>query len=103
MRSVCSSAGSFTSSGGSLLRPNRLLVRLLSEVPNDATALARLFSTRGAYESNLRSVFERRIAQLEGLDATLRRYLLHGVEDLPKYSRVCFSRMFEALWIGSSN
>jgi len=35
-------------SGNKLQRPNRLLARLLSELPNDATAMARLFGTGDA-------------------------------------------------------
>jgi hypothetical protein len=92
-------------SGNRLQRPNRLLARFLSEVPNDATAMARLFGATPAYETNLGGVFERRIAQIDGLDATLRRYLSHGVEDLPHHPDVCLThvrgfvdRVFELIW-----
>ena len=70
-------------SGKLLQRPNRLLGRLLDERPNESSAMARLFGSTDAYESNLRGVLERRIAQLEGLDPRLLKYLTGGVEDLP--------------------
>jgi len=92
-------------SGNKLQRPNRLLVRMLSELPNDATAMARLFGTTPAYETNMRGVLERRIAQLGGLDSKLSRYLVRGVEDLPDdpgalltHIRGFVDRIFELIW-----
>jgi len=92
-------------SGNKLQRPNRLLTRLLSELPNDATAMARLFGSSDAYEANMRGVLERRIAQLDGLDAKLSRYLTRGVEDLPDdpgafltHIRGFVDRVFDLIW-----
>ena len=92
-------------SGNKLQRPNRFLARLLSERPNDATAMARLFGSANAYEVNMRGVLERRIAQLGGLDSKLSRYLTHGVEDLPDdpsafltHIRGFVDRIFELIW-----
>jgi hypothetical protein len=91
--------------GGKLQRPNRMLARLLGEMPNDTTALARLFGAPDAYEANLRDVFERRVAQLAGLDGTLRRYLEKGLEDLPHHPSVLLTHIrgfldhvFELIW-----
>jgi hypothetical protein len=89
-------------SGNKLHRPNRLLARFLGELPNEATAMARLLGAKDRYEANLRGVFERRLAQLDGLDAT------YGSTSLMA-RRICritpkwFSLTFEASWIGCSN
>jgi hypothetical protein len=92
-------------SGNKLQRPNRLLARLLSELPNDATAMARLFATAPAYEANMRGALERRIAQIDGLDSKLSRYLTRGVEDLPDdpgalltHIRGFVDRIFDLIW-----
>lgn len=92
-------------SGNKLHHPNRLLARLLSELPNDASAMARLFGSTGAYEANLRGVLERRMVQLHGLDSTLSRYLARGVEDLPDHPSVFLThvrgfvdRVFDLIW-----
>jgi hypothetical protein len=92
-------------SGNKLQRPNRLLARLLSELPNDATAMARLFGSVDAYEANMRGVLERRIAQVVGLDQTLSRYLARGIEDLPDHPSVFLThvrgfvdRVFDLIW-----
>jgi hypothetical protein len=91
--------------GNKLQRPNRLLARLLSELPNDATAMARLFGSADAYEANMRGVLERRIAQLNKLDSKLSRYLIRGAEDLPDdpsafltHIRGFVDRAFEFIW-----
>jgi hypothetical protein len=92
-------------SGNKLQRPNRLLARFVGELPNEATAMARLFAAKDRYEVNLRGVFERRLAQLDGLDATLRKYLVDGAEDLPHHPDVFLThvrgfvdRVFELIW-----
>jgi hypothetical protein len=75
-------------SGNKLQRPNRLLARLLSELPNESSAMARLFGSTDAYETNMRGVLERRIAQLEGLYTRLSTYLARGLEDLPNHPTI---------------
>ncbi len=88
-----------------LQRPNRLLIRLLSETPNDATAMVRLFGTAASYEANMRGVLERRIQQLQGVDQGLVRYMARGVEDLPgdpsaflTNIRGFVNRVFDLIW-----
>jgi hypothetical protein len=88
-----------------LQRPNRLLARLLSELPNDATAMSRLFGSEDAYQTNMRGALERRIAQIARLDLTLSRYMTRGLEDLPSHPSVLLSnmrgfvdRVFELIW-----
>lgn len=97
--------GFVQSSGNKLQRPNRLLARLLSEKPNDATAMARLFGSADAYENNMRGALERRIGQIEGLDPKLLRYLMRGIDDLPDDAsafltniRGFVDRVFDHIW-----
>lgn len=92
-------------SSNKLQRPNRLLARLLSEMPNEAGTMARLFGSTDAYEANMRGVLERRIAQVKDLDPTLSRYLARGVEDLPDHPGVFLThvrgfvdRVFDLIW-----
>jgi len=88
-----------------LQRANRLLTRLLDETPNEGSSLARLFSDELSYQRNLRGVFDHRIAHAEKIDATLARYLRHGVDDLPDHPDVFLTHIrgfvdksFELIW-----
>jgi len=71
-------------SANKLVRPCRLLQRHLESRPSEGSALIRLFGTAEAYGRNLKGAFEKRIAQIDGLDKGLRKYLERGVEDLPE-------------------
>ena len=89
-----------------LQRPNRLLKRYLGEQPHEGNALIRLFGKDDSYRKNLKGVFERRIGQIVGIDATLKRYLERSAEDLPDHPSVFLSnvrgivdRAFELVWI----
>lgn len=91
--------------GARLERPSRLMRRYLEEQPNEGNALVRLFGTADAYQRNLKGVFERRLASLTGLDATLKRYLEGGVRDLPEHPDVFMSHIrgivdkaFDLIW-----
>jgi hypothetical protein len=88
-----------------LQRPSRLLARYLGEDSNESNAIVRLFGDQGAYLVNMRGVLERRIAQIDGLDKELRRYLTLGVAELPGFPKVFFSnirgivdRALEMIW-----
>lgn len=92
-------------SGSKLQNPNRFLSRLLGDSPNEATVIASLFGSVNAYETNMRAVFERRIAHVVGLDPTLSRYLDHGLGDLPDHADVFLThirgfvdRAFDLIW-----
>lgn len=71
-----------------LERPSRLLVKHLESRPNEGSALIRLFGTADVYQRNLKGAFEKRIAQINGLDKDIRKYLERGVEDLPEHPGV---------------
>ena len=69
-------------------RPCRLLQKHLESRPSEGSALIRLFGTADAYQRNLKGAFEKRIAQIDGLDKDIRKYLERGVEDLPEHPSV---------------
>jgi hypothetical protein len=71
--------------GNKLQRANRLLGKFLDEQANEGDALARLFGSSETYRQNLRRVLESRIGLVVGMDATLRRFLERGAEDLPDH------------------
>jgi hypothetical protein len=71
-----------------LVRPCRLLLKHLESRPNEGSALIRLFGTAGAYQRNMKGALEKRIAQIDGLDKDIRKYLERGVEDLPEHPSV---------------
>lgn len=75
-------------SASKLHRANRMLGRLLDEQPNDGSAVSRLFSEAETYKKSLRGVFERRIAQIAGIDQQLKRALERGVDDFPDHPEV---------------
>jgi hypothetical protein len=88
-----------------LRRPSRLLGRFLDEQPNEGNAIARLFGTADAYLKNLKSVLERRIGQIKGVDPTLKRFIERGTGDLPDHPDVFLSNVrgivnqaFELIW-----
>ena len=97
--------GFVQTSGNKLQRANRLLGFLLDEEPNEGSSLVRLFSGVADYQTNLRTVFEHRIAQIHKLDATLERYLKRGIEDIPDHPDVFLThirglidKVFELIW-----
>lgn len=97
--------GFVSQSGGSLRHPNKFLGMLLDQAPSEGSSLARLFATEEAYNRNLRSVFEYRIGSIEGLDATIERYLRRGLADLPEHPdmflthiRGFVDKAFDLIW-----
>ena len=102
---VLTERGFIQTSANKLQRANRLVGNLLDETPNEGSSLARLFSSAGAYQSNLRAVFVHRIAQIDRLDPTLLRYLRHGIEDIPDHPDVFLThirglvdKVFDLIW-----
>ncbi|UDQ77941.1 hypothetical protein LJQ72_10475 [Pectobacterium brasiliense] len=86
-------------------KPCRLLIRYLEEQPTEGNALIRLFGTSDAYISNVKSVFERRIDQIDGIDPLLKRYLERAIGDLPVHPVVFMTNIrgivdsvFELIW-----
>lgn len=89
-----------------LQRPSRLVERYLDDHrPNEGSAMARLFGVPDAYQKNMRGVLERRIMQINGVDASLQRYLQRGIEDLPEHPELFLANVrgivnqaFELIW-----
>jgi hypothetical protein len=82
-----------------------LLEKYLSEQPNEISAIARLFGSPEGYQQHFKGVLERRIAQIDGIDETLKRYLERGAQDLPDHPDVFLANVrgivnqaFELIW-----
>jgi hypothetical protein len=97
--------GFIQQSGNSLHRPSRLLCRFLDQQGTEASSLVRLFGTPDGFNLNFKGVLERRIAQIDGLDATLKQFLERAVKDLPDYPIVFLSNVrgivdqaFDLIW-----
>jgi hypothetical protein len=85
--------GFVAQTGNKLLRPNRLLSRFLEDQPNEGNALARLFGTKEGYDKHLKEVLLRRVAQVDGLDSTLKHFLERAAGDLPEHPGVFFTNV----------
>lgn len=97
--------GFIAQAGNNLQGPCRLLTNYLKDQPNEGNALIRLFGTPDNYISNMKSVFERRIDHITGIDPELKRYLERAIGDLPSYPNVFMTnirgivdRVFELIW-----
>ncbi|RPE31449.1 AAA domain-containing protein [Acinetobacter sp. BIGb0102] len=97
--------GFITQAGNKIQSPCRLLTNYLKDQPNEGNALMRLFGTPDNYLSNMKSVFERRIDHITGIDPELKRYLERAIGDLPAYPKVFMTnirgivdRVFELIW-----
>lgn len=71
----------------------RFLEKYLAGQVNDSGSMIRLFGSAESFHSNIRPLLERRLAHLPGLDATLKRYIERGIEDLPNHPDVCLSNV----------
>jgi hypothetical protein len=83
------------SAGTKLQRPNRLVEMYLEEQPNENSSLTRLFGTVDVYGRNFKSVMERRIDQIGGIDRILKRHLQLGSDDLPEHPSVFLARIMQ--------
>ncbi|MUJ23123.1 ATP-binding protein [Aliivibrio fischeri] len=98
------------SSGGKLVRPNRLLQMYLEGLPNEKGAIDRLFYSEEAFSQNFNSVISKRLAQISNIDADLMRYLQTNLEHLPNHPSVCLEGMrgllnkcFDIIWAAEFN
>lgn len=71
----------------------RYLEKYLAAQVNDSGSMIRLFGSVESFRANIRPLLERRLAHLPNLDATLKRYIERGIEDLPNYPEVCLSNV----------
>jgi hypothetical protein len=77
--------------GNKLQRVSRLLEKYLEERPNENSSLARMFGGVASYQQNLKGALEHRLAQIDNLDDTLKRFLEQGVADFPEHPEVFLS------------
>jgi hypothetical protein len=77
--------------GNKVQRVSRLLEKYLEEQPNENSAFARMFGSAASYQQNLKGVLERRLAQIDRVDGSLRRFLEQGVTDFPEHPEVFLS------------
>lgn len=71
----------------------RYLERHLATLDDDSGSMIRLFGSVESFRINIRPLLERRLAHLPNLDATLKRYIERGIEDLPNHPEVCLSNV----------
>src|ERR1700730_6067025 len=77
--------------GNKVQRVSRLLEKYLEEQPNENGALFRMFGGVASYQQNLKGVLEHRLAQIDNLDGSLKRFLEQGVADFPDHPDVFLS------------
>ena len=80
-------------SGASVVINCRFLEQYLATQVNDSGSMIRLFGSVESFHSNIRPLLERRLAHLPRLDASLKRYIERGIEDLPDHPDVCLSNV----------
>ncbi len=92
-RAMLEEKGFIRVSGNRVVTGSRLLAHYVKNISGDSGSMVRLFGSQDAYRSNIRSLLEHRLAQLDTLDATLRRFLQRSIEDIPDHPDVCLSSM----------
>jgi len=92
-------------SGNKLTSSCRMLQQHVKGASPDAGSMARLFGTWEDYKSNIRSLLERRLAQVSRFDDRLHRYVTQAIEDIPDFPDVCLNnltsieeRAFDLIW-----
>jgi len=75
--------------GNKVTKSCRLLESHIASLNGDSGSVVRLFTTREAYEENLRGVLQLRLDQMKSLDKTLRRFIERSIEDIPGHPEVC--------------
>jgi hypothetical protein len=80
-------------SGNKLIRSCRMLQEYIQSRKPDAGSMVRLFGTREDYRSNIRSLLERRLAQISQFDDRLRRLVARAIGDIPDYPEDCLNNL----------
>jgi hypothetical protein len=93
------------SQSNKLTRPSRLVGRYLKDQPQDGSALVHLFGTVDGYEKYFKSVLERRIGQITGINPKLKHYFERGAGDLPDHPDIFLTNIrgivdlcFDLIW-----
>jgi len=71
----------------------RMLQRYLQGQGQDTGSMGRLFGTWDDYRANIRSLLERRLAQMSRFDDRLYRLVARAIEDIPDYPDDCLNNL----------
>lgn len=71
-------------SGNKVRLRNRLIEQIAGLRQVDVTGVRRLFESQDQFRDNIKSVLELRLAQLDGVDARLKRFVARAVRHLPE-------------------
>jgi hypothetical protein len=85
--------GFVTRSGNRVTPGCKFVMQYLEDISADTSGIARMFGTPGAYRANIRAVLERRLEQLQGLDAVLKHFLKRAVDDIPDHPESCVTNI----------
>ena len=80
-------------SGNKLTSSCRMLQQHVKGASPDAGSMARLFGTWEDYKSNIRSLLERRLAQISCFDDRLHRLVARAIEDIPEFPDDCLNNL----------
>jgi len=79
--------------GNKLIRSCRMLQEHIQSRKPDAGSMVRLFGMWEDYRSNIRSLLERRLAQIARFDDRLHRLVARAIEDIPDYPDDCLNNL----------
>jgi hypothetical protein len=71
----------------------KFVAQYLEGISADTSGIARMFGSPDAYRANIRSVLERRLEQLVGLDAVLKHFLKRAIDDIPEQPESCLANI----------
>lgn len=79
--------------GNKITSSCQMLQEHVQGTERDFGTLARLFGAWEDYKSNIRSLLERRLAQISGFDELLRRLVARAIEDIPEFPDHCLNNL----------
>jgi hypothetical protein len=104
-RSMLMDMGLAIHSGDKLHPKCRFMSRHIEGATPGSSLLGRLFGAWEDYQMNIRSILERRLAQIERFDETLFHMVEQGIQDIPQFPNVCLQnlshiedRAFDLVW-----
>ncbi|MBI5847195.1 MAG: hypothetical protein HZB31_04475 [Nitrospirae bacterium] len=80
-------------SGNKLAFSSRMLQQYVVGSGSDTGSMARLFGTWDDYRSNIRSLLERRLAQIARFDDRLYVFVARAIQDIPDLPDVCLNHL----------
>jgi len=80
-------------SGNRVTSRCKFAMQYLEGISADTSGIARMFGSPDAYRANIRSVLERRLEQLAGLDPILKHFLKRAIDDIPDHPESCLTNI----------